>query len=86
MYYDQLRRRIRLLQERKAGKVNVTLLYENGTEETVGALEAVEKIINDRTIVDIKCQGDAGQSLLWAMLQTSTERKIHKPVPGGIVH
>jgi len=74
MYYDQLRRRIRLLQERKSGKVNVTLLYENGTEETVDSLEAVEKIANDHNIVEVKCHDEAGQSLFSAILQAEQER------------
>ena len=73
MYYDQLKRRIKLLQGRRGGKVNVTLLYKNGKEVTVGGLEAVEKIINDHTIVDIKCQDGSEQSLLCAMLQAEQE-------------
>ena len=73
MYYDQLRRRIRLLQERKAGKVNVTLHYNDGTQETVGSLEAVEKIANDHNIVEVKCHDETGQSLFSAMLQAEQD-------------
>lgn len=73
MYYDQLRRRIRLLQERKTGKVNVTLHYSDGTKETMGTLEAVEKIVHDHNIVDIKCHDETGQSLFSAMLQAEQE-------------
>ena len=73
MYYDQLKRRIRLLRERKAGKVYVTLLYDDGTEKTVGGLEAVEEIITDHSIVDVKCHDEAGQSLFSALFQAELE-------------
>lgn len=67
-------RRVRRLQERCHNKKTlVTLHYNDGTQMTVGSLEAVEKIANDHNIVEVKCHDETGQSLFSAMLQAEQE-------------
>lgn len=67
-------RRVRRLQERCYNKKTlVTLHYNDGTQETVDSLEAVEKIANDHNIVEVKCHDETGQSLFSAMLQAEQE-------------
>ena len=73
MYYDQLKRRVKQLLSQGTGNAKVTLLYNNGTEKTIGSIEAVEEIVTDHNIVDVKCHDEAGQSLFSAMLQTELE-------------
>lgn len=73
MYYDQLKRRVKQLLSQGTGNAKVTLLYNNGTEKTVGSIEAVEEIVTDHNIVDVKCHDETGQSLFSAMLQTELE-------------
>ena len=39
----------------------------------MGSLEAVEEIVADHNIVDVKCHDETGQSLFSAMLQAEQE-------------
>lgn len=67
-------RRVRRLQERLSVKApSVTLIYADGTERLVGSLEAVSKIVNDHSIVDIKCDGETSQSLFSVLLEAEQE-------------
>lgn len=68
-------RRVRRLQEQLSAKKvhSVTLIYSDGTERLVGTLEAVSEIAKDHNIVDIKCDGETGQSFFSALLEAEQE-------------
>lgn len=71
---NEFRRRVKRLEELlKVRKPSVTLVYNDGRERLVGSLEAVSAIVNDHSIVDIKCDGETGRSLFSVMLEAEQE-------------
>ena len=64
-------RRIRRLQDRlRTEQHYVRLIYVDGSEKLVCSMDAFNEILQDHSVVDVRCAGEEGQSFFTALLES----------------